>query len=305
MRGKFLGTRSSAGGGGRFPPLFSAWERRHLRAFPSAAAEREVRFPRRSRPGRRPVSLPRARCGEWGPAAQMGCSSSAQTQVKDCSRPAPMSPDANGLLKCEDNLPIAVENESVSDQTKLGAMEEVELGSDGAKLSKGVAEEEADVLIPGMTNCALSTCQRVDPEGTEPQPVAPEEKFSNSLPVALLEAGEPRPAKPAEEVGEPQAATETANTLPLETIEDSQLDPVESAETDTAEPATDEIVRSLVTEIVKELQVDEEQQTEGETGEKEETEMHRVAVSEGFETKEEEMGEATAATEIEATNNEE
>ncbi|XP_028592262.2 glutamate-rich protein 5 [Podarcis muralis] len=235
----------------------------------------------------------------------MGCSSSAQTQVKDCSRPAPKSPDANGLQKCEDNLPIAVENETVSDQTKLGVMEEVALGSDGAKLSKGVAEEEADVLIPGMTNCALSTCQRVDPEGTEPQPVAPEEKFSKSLPVALLEAGEPRPVIPAEEVGEPQAATETANTLPPETVQDNQPDPVESAETGTSEPATEEIVRNLVTEIVKELQADEEQQTEGETAEKKETEMHRDAVSEGSETKEEEMGEATAATEIEATNNEE
>ncbi|KAH0617541.1 hypothetical protein JD844_015901 [Phrynosoma platyrhinos] len=238
----------------------------------------------------------------------MGCSSSAQTQVKESSRPASKSPtEANGLQRCDDNLPISDENGTMPDQTKLGAMDKVELDSPGIKQSEGLAKEVADVLIPGMTNCALSTCQRVDPEGTEPQPV--EEKFnrSGSLAASHLEAGEPRFVKPTEEDGEPpETLRETANVLPPEIVEDNKPESAESFQEDPPESATEESV-NLVTEIVKELGVDEEELlTKGETGEKMETEMHCEIGSEGSETKEEETGEATAAaTEIEATNNEE
>ncbi|XP_062987054.1 glutamate-rich protein 5 [Elgaria multicarinata webbii] len=239
----------------------------------------------------------------------MGCSSSAQTQVKDCNRPAPKSPDANGLQKCDDNLPITDENDTIPDQSELAVMEEVELGNKTyeTKLSEDLGKEEGDVLIPGITKCALSTCQRVDPEGTEPHPVALEEKFtcSGPLPAGLLEAGEPRSVEPSGEGGEPQSVTEAASTLLLETVQDSKPEPVESSERVTPEPAAEENV-NLVTEMVKELQVHEEEQlTEGEAGEKMETEMHCEIVSEDSETKEEETGEAAAATEREATNNEE
>ncbi|XP_061459676.1 glutamate-rich protein 5 [Rhineura floridana] len=302
MRGKFLGTRGSAGGG-----FLSAWERRHLRAFPLAGGERaslDLSVAAAKESPARPVSCLAER--GVGSARKMGCSTSAQTRVKDCSRPAPKSPDANGLQKRDDSVPIAGENETIPDQTKLGVMEKVELGSHGAKLNKDLAKEEEDALIPGITNCALSTCQRVDPEGTEPQPVAPEDNFNSvALPTGLLEAGEPLPVKPSEEVGEPQAASEAASPLLPETVQDNKPEPVESTETSTPEPAAEEN-SSLVTEIVKELQVGEEEQlTEGETREKKEIEMHSDIASEGSETKEEEMGEATVTTEIEATNNEE
>ncbi|XP_020641074.3 glutamate-rich protein 5 isoform X1 [Pogona vitticeps] len=241
----------------------------------------------------------------------MGCSSSAQTQVKDGSRPASTSPDANGLKKCDDNLPITKENDTISDQCKLVAIKKAELEPHGTKLSEGLAKEEADVLIPGITSCALSTCQRVDPEGTEPQPVTLEETLDSSGPLSppLLEAGEPLPVEPSKEVVlEPWDASEAADGLVPQTIHDSKPESVESSQQDTPEPVAEESA-NLVMEIVKELQVDEEeQQTEGETGEKTETEMHHEIVSAGSETKEEETGEATAPAateEIEATNNEE
>ncbi|XP_044280043.1 glutamate-rich protein 5 isoform X2 [Varanus komodoensis] len=231
----------------------------------------------------------------------MGCSSSAQTQVKDCSRPTPKSPDANGLQTCDD-LPITNENDIIPDQTKLAAMEEMEHGPHETKLS----EEDADVLIPGITKCALSTCQRVDPEGTEPHPVASEEKFINRehLSTDLLEASKPQPVEPSE-FGEPQGVTKVPGILLLETVQDSKPESVESSTRMTPEPGAEESV-NLVEEIVKELLVAEEEELpKGETGEKMETEMHLEIVSEGSETKEEETGEATVATEIEPTNNEE
>ncbi|KAJ7337992.1 hypothetical protein JRQ81_010518 [Phrynocephalus forsythii] len=288
----------------------------------------------------------------------MGCSSSAQTQVKDGSRPASKSPDANGLQQCEDNLPITKENDTILDQTKLVPIKEVELGSQEINLSEGCAKEEADVLIPEITSCTLSTCQRVDPEGTEPQPVTLEEKLdcsSGPLSPPLLEAGEPLPVEPSKEVAleppdakeatvettkevgleppdakeatvetskevglEPPEAKEAADSLVM-TLHDSKPESLESSQQGTPEPGAEESA-PLVTEMVKELQVDEEEQhtedntclltdTKGETGENMETEMHHEIVSEGSETKEEETGEATAATaateEIEATNNEE
>ncbi|XP_054841061.1 glutamate-rich protein 5 [Eublepharis macularius] len=236
----------------------------------------------------------------------MGCSSSAQTQVKDGSRPK--SPGANGLRKCDDNLPITDGNETLPDQTTLGGMDEVDLVSDGTKLSESLTQEKADVLLPEITKCALSTCQRVDPEGTEPQPAAPEDKFSmgEPLPMGLVEASEPQPVELTES-GDSHPTTEAANTQPLEIAEDAKPELVKPTEGSTPEPSvTADENFDFVTEMVKELQLDEEEQLiEGEMGEKVETEMHSEIVSEGSETKEEETGEATAATEIETTNNEE
>ncbi|XP_053106723.1 glutamate-rich protein 5 isoform X2 [Hemicordylus capensis] len=235
----------------------------------------------------------------------MGCSSSAQTQVKDCSRPAPKSPDANGLQKRDEKFPTTDENETIPDQTKLGAMEEVDLGLDGTKQSEDLTKEEMDVLVPGLTKCVLSTSQRVDPEGTEPLPAASEEKFCRGdlLPSGLAEAGEPQPVEPTES-GESQPTTEAASAWLPETAQ--KPEPARSAEGNAAESAgTEEANPHLVTEFATELQMGEEEPlTEGETGEKVETEMHCEIVSEGSETKEE-MGEATTATEIEATDNEE
>ncbi|XP_060099438.1 glutamate-rich protein 5 isoform X2 [Heteronotia binoei] len=238
----------------------------------------------------------------------MGCSSSAQTQVKDGSRPSPMAPGTNGLQKCDDNSPLTDENETIPDQTKLGGMDEVDLASDGTKLSENLPQEKADVLLPEITKCALSACQRVDPEGTEPPPVAPEEKFSRGepLPTGLVEASEPQPVE-LTEGDEPVSITEAANAQPPEITQDAKPELVRPTEGSTPEPlVTAEEDFNLVTEMVKELQIEEEEQLiEGEMGEKVETEMHSEIVSEGSETKEEETGEATAATEIEATNNEE
>ncbi|XP_077207944.1 glutamate-rich protein 5 [Paroedura picta] len=238
----------------------------------------------------------------------MGCSSSAQTQVKDGSRPSPMAPGTNGLQKCDDNSPIIDENETIPDQTKLGGMDEVDLASDGTKLSENLIQEKADVLLPEITKCTLSACQRVDPEGTEPPPVAPEEKFSGSQPLAAghVEASEPHLVE-LTEGDEPYPVTEAANAQPPEITQDTKPEFVKPTEGSTPEPlVTAEENFNLITEMVKELQIEEEEQLiEGEMGEKVETEMHSEIVSEGSETKEEETGEATAATEIEATNNEE
>ncbi|XP_042320881.1 glutamate-rich protein 5 [Sceloporus undulatus] len=247
----------------------------------------------------------------------MGCASSAHTQVRELSRPASKGPpEANGLQRSDDSLPITDENGTIPDQTKFEAMDEVKLGSPEIKQSESLAKEVADALIPGMTNCVLSTFQRVDPEGTEPQPV--EEKFSRcgSLSASHLEAGEPRFLEPTEEDGEPpESVRETANILPPEIVEDNKPEPAESLQEDPPESTTVASV-NLVTEIVKELEISEEElltednncvnaDSEGETGEKMETEMHCEIVNEVSETKEEETGEATAtATEIEVTNEE-
>nr|XP_056710675.1 glutamate-rich protein 5 [Euleptes europaea] len=214
----------------------------------------------------------------------------------------------NDAATSDDNLPITDENETIPDQTKLGGMDEVDLASDGTKLSENLAQEKADVLLPEITKCALSACQRVDPEGTEPQPLAPEENFSRSeaLATGLVEASEPQPVE-LTEGEEPHPATEAANPQPPEIAQDAKPELVQPTEESTPEPlVTAEEDFNLVTEMVKELQIDEEDQLkEGEMGEKVETEMHSEIVCEGSETKEEETGEATAATEIEATNNEE
>ncbi|XP_060631629.2 glutamate-rich protein 5 [Anolis sagrei] len=329
----------------------------------------------------------------------MGCSSSVQTHVKEKSRLSSKTPDLDGMQKGDANLPIANEKDTIPDQTKLGAIDEVELGSPGIKQSESLDKEVADILIPGLTNCALSTCQRVDPEGTEPQPLALEEKLniSGPFPASLLEAGEPRSVDLAKEevsepptvheaanilspeageprsvelaedvvsqpptvheaanilppeAGEPQSVElaeedinepptvheaanilppeageprsvelveeevselptvhEAANILPPEIVENNTPKPVESSQEDPPEPVAEEIV-NLVTEMVKELEAgDVELLTKGEAGEKMETEKHCEIVSECSETKEEEMGEATAsaATEIEVTNEE-
>ncbi|KAL8181869.1 UNVERIFIED_CONTAM: hypothetical protein K2H54_033075 [Gekko kuhli] len=205
------------------------------------------------------------------------------------------------MATSDDNSPINDENETIPDQTKLGGMDEVDLASDGTKLSEDLTQEKADVLLPEITKCALSACQRVDPEGTEPPPVAPEEKFSRSEPLAtgLIEASEPQPVE-LTEGDEAHPATEAANAQPPEVAQDAKPELVKPTEGSTPEPlmmAEEDF--NLVTEMVKELQIEEEEQLiEGEMGEKVETEMHSEIVSEGSETKEEETGEATAATEI-------
>uniref|UniRef100_A0ACB8FE93 Uncharacterized protein n=1 Tax=Sphaerodactylus townsendi TaxID=933632 RepID=A0ACB8FE93_9SAUR len=214
----------------------------------------------------------------------------------------------NDIATSDDNLPITDENETIPDQTKLGGMDEMDLASDGTKLSENLTQEKTDALLPEITKCALSACQRVDPEGTEPQPVASEEKFTRSEPLAtgLVEVREPQPVEVTEN-DEPHPATESANLQLPEISQDAKPELVKPMEERTPEPLvmTEEAL-NLVAEMVKELLIDEEEQlTEGEMVEKVETEMHSEIVSEGSETKEEETGEATAATEIEATNNEE
>ncbi|XP_003219551.2 glutamate-rich protein 5 [Anolis carolinensis] len=190
----------------------------------------------------------------------MGCSSSVQTHVKEKSRLASKIPDPDGLQKGDANLPIADENDTIPDQTKLGAIDEVEPGSPGRKQSESLAKEVADVLIPGLTNCALSTCQRVDPEGTEPQPVAVEEKLNASgpYPASFIEAGELQYVKPVEEeVSEPLAVHEAANNLPPEIVENNMPEPVESSpeivQNNTPEPveSSPEIVQNNTPEPVE------------------------------------------------------
>lgn len=162
-------------------------------------------------------------------------------------------------------MPITEEDKAISGQPNHGALEEVDLGSDETKLNENLTKEEADVLIPEITKCTLSTCQRVDPEGTEPQPVAAEEKYSKDerLSLSLAEASEPQPVAPTESE-ESWPVTKAENSWLSETIQDSKPEPLKPAgwnTTETAETAED---LNLVTEIVKELQMNEEDQpTEG------------------------------------------
>ncbi|XP_063155605.1 uncharacterized protein LOC134494389 [Candoia aspera] len=238
----------------------------------------------------------------------MGCSSSAQTKVQDYGRQTPKSPDANGLPQGDDSLPITAKNDIAPDQTKLEAMEEVELGSSWKKSNEDLPKEEP--LIQETTKCALSTCHRVDPEGTEPQLMVPEETFdrSQSLSLDLLEAGGPQAVEPTGWVSNPQAASEAAGSSPSESVQKKKLDPAESSGSDTPEPVAEEN-QCHVTEIVKELLMDEEEQlTEvtvpSEIGEKMETETHHEIIHGASETKEE-TGEATMVMEIEGANEEE
>lgn len=167
----------------------------------------------------------------------------------------------NDTATSDDNSPITDENETIPDQTKLGGMDEVDLVSDGTKLSENLTQDKADVLPPEIAKCALSACQRVDPEGTEPPPVAPEEKFSRGepLPTGLVEASEPQPVE-LTEGDEPHPATEAANVQPPETAQDAKPELVKPTEGSTPEPlVTAEEDFNLVTEMVKELQIEEEE----------------------------------------------
>ncbi|CAM4498295.1 glutamate-rich protein 5 [Lepidochelys kempii] len=209
----------------------------------------------------------------------MGCSSSTQTQTEDSNRPAAKPSDTNGLQKCatsDENFPTTEENETIPDQTKLDPMEEVDLTSEEINPSENLPAEEPEVLIPAPAECVNSNYKRVDLDGTRPLAAEP---LEDTGPVAEG-TGIPPPAGPAEGTGIPPPAGQAEGSV------------------------------SPVTEIIRKVQSNEEDQLiEGETGEKVETEKHSELVSEGTETKEEkETGEAvdaTAATEIEATNNEE
>ncbi|XP_029766329.1 glutamate-rich protein 5 [Terrapene carolina triunguis] len=167
-------------------------------------------------------------------------------------------------------------------------MEEVDLTPGETKPSENLPAEEPEVLIPAPAECVNSNYKRVDLEGT--QSLAAEPLEGTGPPAE--HTGIPPPAGPAEGTGMPPPAGSTEGT--------GILPP--------AGPAEGSV--SPVTEIVRKVQSNEEDQLiEGETGEKVETEKHSELVSEGTETKEEEeTGEAvdaTAATEIEAMNNEE
>ncbi|CAM5088974.1 unnamed protein product [Eretmochelys imbricata] len=221
----------------------------------------------------------------------MGCSSSTQTQTEDSNRPAAKPSDTNGLQKCatsDENFPTTEENETIPDQTKLDPMEEVDLTSEEINPSENLPAEESEVLIPAPAECVNSNYKRMDLDGTRPLAAEP---LEDAGPVAGG-TGIPPPAGPAEGTGIPPPAGPAEGTgIPL---------PVGPAEGSV----------SPVTEIIRKVQSNEEDQLiEGETGEKVETEKHSELVSEGTETKEEkETGEAvdaTAATEREATNNEE
>ncbi|XP_026546310.1 uncharacterized protein LOC113427976 isoform X1 [Notechis scutatus] len=239
----------------------------------------------------------------------MGCSSSAQTKVKEFGRQTPKSPETNGLSQCDDSLPITDKNDTESDQTKLEPLEEEKLGSSWKKTDEDLCKEEPDALIQEITKCDLSTCHRVDPEGTEPQLTAPEEKFDRSqcLSLDFLEAAGSQAVKSTELASNPQVATEAAGSSHLESLQDKKPEPTETSEGGTPEPSTEEI-RCFVREIVTELLVDEEEQlTEvtvpGEAGEKVETETHHEVIPGASETKEE-TREATLVTEIKQANEE-
>lgn len=150
-------------------------------------------------------------------------------------------------------MPVTDEKETKSDPPKLGVTENVDLGSDGETLSNKLTEEETEVLVPEITKCALSTCQRVDPEGTEPQPVASEERSESIVPLGQVEARKSQPVEPTEGGG-PPFVTE-AVTKPPETVWENILQPVEQAKGNALEhPETAEESLTLVTEMVKKLQ---------------------------------------------------
>ncbi|XP_008166573.2 glutamate-rich protein 5 isoform X4 [Chrysemys picta bellii] len=242
----------------------------------------------------------------------MGCSSSAQTQTQDSSRPAAKPSDTNGLQKCatsDENFPTTEENETIPDQTKLDPMEEVALTPEETKPSENHPAEEPEVLIPAPAECVNSNYKRVDLEGT--QPLAAEPLEGTGPPAE--HTGIPLPAGPTEGTGIPPPAGPTEGTgipPPAGPTEGTGIPPPAGPTEGTGIPPPAEGSVSPVTEIVRKVQSNEEDQLiEGETGEKVETEKHSELVSEGTETKEEEeTGEAvdaTAATEIEAMNNEE
>ncbi|XP_070798204.1 uncharacterized protein [Pituophis catenifer annectens] len=239
----------------------------------------------------------------------MGCSSSAQTKVKEFGRQTPKSPEANGLPQCDDSFPITDKNDTGSAQTKLEPLEEMKLGSSWKKGDEDLRKEEPDALIQEITTCDLSTCHRVDPEGTEPQLMASEEKFDRSqcLSLDFLEAGGPQAVESTELVSNPQVATEAALSSPSESLQDKKPEPTETSEGGTPEPSAEEI-QCFVTEIVTELLMDEEEQltdvtVPGEAGEKVEIETHHEIIPGASETKEE-TREASLVTEIEQANEE-
>ncbi|XP_065438234.1 glutamate-rich protein 5 isoform X1 [Chrysemys picta bellii] len=235
----------------------------------------------------------------------MGCSSSAQTQTQDSSRPAAKPSDTNGLQKCatsDENFPTTEENETIPDQTKLDPMEEVALTPEETKPSENHPAEEPEVLIPAPAECVNSNYKRVDLEGT--QPLAAEPLEGTGPPAE--HTGIPLPAGPTEGTGIPPPAGPTEGTgipPPAGPTEGTGIPPPAGPTEGTGIPPPAEGSVSPVTEIVRKVQSNEEDQLiEGETGEKVETEKHSELVSEGTETKEEEeTGEAvdaTAATEI-------
>ncbi|XP_044859677.1 glutamate-rich protein 5 isoform X1 [Mauremys mutica] len=254
----------------------------------------------------------------------MGCSSSAQTQTQDSNRPAAKPSDTNGLQKCDENFPTTEENETIPDQTKLDPMEEVDLTPEETKPSENLPAEEPEVLIPAAAECVNSHYKRVDLEGTRPLAAEhlggtgpPAKHIGIPPPVGPAEGtGIPPPAGPAEGTGIPPPAGPAEGTEippPAGPAEGTEIPPPAGPAEGTEIPPPAGLAEgsvSPVTEIVREVQSNEEDQfIEGETGEKVETEKHSELVSEGTETKEEEeTGEAvdaTAATEIEAMNNEE
>ncbi|XP_019383526.1 PREDICTED: glutamate-rich protein 5 isoform X2 [Gavialis gangeticus] len=235
----------------------------------------------------------------------MGCSSSAQTRSRDSGRPAPKSPGANGLQPCEltpdESTPVADENETIPDQTKLDPIQDVDVTSEESKTNGSFPAEATEALVPAPPKND-SGSEGVDPGSGESTGPTPEglvedagqlctslEEGTDLLPAGATEVIELSPAPPAEGIG-------SLLRVPAEDTGLLHVGPVEGN-------------LSPVIEITKEVQINEEDQLiEGETGEKVESEMHGEIVSEGNETKEEETGEAldvTAATEIEATNNEE
>ncbi|CAM4500786.1 glutamate-rich protein 5 [Caretta caretta] len=267
----------------------------------------------------------------------MGCSSSTQTE--DSNRPAAKPSDTNGLQKCatsDENFPTTEENETIPDQTKLDPMEEVDLTSEEINPSENLPAEEPEVLFPAPAECVNSNYKRMDLDGTRPlaaepledtgsvaegtgipPPAGPAEGTGIPPPAGPAEGtGIPPPAGPAEGTGIPPPAGPAEGTgipPPAGPAEGTGIPPPAGPAEGTgipppAGPAEGSV--SPVTQIIRKVQSNEEDQLiEGETGEKVETEKHSELVSEGTETKEEkETGEAvdaTAATEIEATNNEE
>ncbi|XP_053876582.1 glutamate-rich protein 5 isoform X1 [Malaclemys terrapin pileata] len=135
----------------------------------------------------------------------MGCSSSAQTQTQDSSRPAAKPSDTNGLQKCatsDENFPTTEENETIPDQTKLDPMEEVDLTPGETKPSENLPAEEPEVLIPAPAECVNSNYKRVDLEGTQPPPAGPAEGTGIPPPAGPTEGpGIPLPAGPTEGTG--------------------------------------------------------------------------------------------------------
>ncbi|XP_019383525.1 PREDICTED: glutamate-rich protein 5 isoform X1 [Gavialis gangeticus] len=186
----------------------------------------------------------------------MGCSSSAQTRSRDSGRPAPKSPGANGLQPCEltpdESTPVADENETIPDQTKLDPIQDVDVTSEESKTNGSFPAEATEALVPAPPKND-SGSEGVDPGSGESTGPTPEglvedagqlctslEEGTDLLPAGATEVIELSPAPPAEGIG-------SLLRVPAEDTGLLHVGPVEGN-------------LSPVIEITKEVQINEEDQ---------------------------------------------